>query len=321
MEQTKQSSSLEKVRAMDDELGESLRKLRAEIGALQLSLSEMAEKRTTLKVKREGLIESGQNAYGVDLVQEGEKERDQLPIYQEHVNRLEMLRQRLSRVGEVNPLAAREYDEVNEEYSFLREQQEDLDCSISDLHATIDRLNKTTRSRFLEAFEKVSEQFSRTFSRLFQGGEARIYLQNPNDPLETGVDIEVRPPGKKPGNIMLLSSGEKALTAIALLFSVFSVRPSPFCLLDEVDATLDDANVGRFRDILKELEDRTQFVIVTHNKKTMTHASQLYGITQREKGVSIIVSVKLDRIGGNLKEEIGADVGLEAGGRETFEQY
>ncbi len=319
LEQAKQSSFLEKVRAMDDELGESLRELRAEIGALQTSLSEVAEKRTTLKVKREGLVESGQDTYGVDLVKEGEKERDQLPIYQEHVNRLEMLRQRLSRIGEVNPLAAREYDEVNEEYSFLREQQEDLERSIADLHATIDRLNKTTRSRFLEAFEQVSGQFSRTFSRLFQGGEARMYLQNPNDPLETGVDIEVRPPGKKPGNIMLLSAGEKALTAIALLFSVFSVRPSPFCLLDEVDATLDDANVGRFRDILNEMEDRTQFVIVTHNKKTMTYASQLYGITQREKGVSIVVSVKLNRMGENSKEEIGANVGLEADGRETFE--
>ncbi|MBT3822017.1 MAG: AAA family ATPase, partial [Nitrospinaceae bacterium] len=115
------------------------------------------------------------------------------------------------------------------------------------------------------------------------------------DPLETGVDIEVRPPGKRPGNIMLLSAGEKALTALALLFSVFSVRPSPLCLLDEVDATLDDANVGRFRDVIGELEDKSQFILITHNKRTMSYATQLYGVTQREKGVSIIVSVKMKK--------------------------
>ena len=108
-------------------------------------------------------------------------------------------------------------------------------------------------------------------------------------------DIEVRPPGKRPSNIMLLSAGEKALTAISLLFAVFSVRPSPFCILDEVDATLDDVNVGRFREVLAELEDRSQFIIITHNKKTMAYANQLYGVTQREKGVSEIVSVKLNR--------------------------
>ena len=122
-----------------------------------------------------------------------------------------------------------------------------------------------------------------------------MYLLDPDDPLETGVDIEVRPPGKRPSNIMLLSAGEKALTALSLLFAVFSVRPSPFCILDEVDATLDDANVGRFREVIAELEDRSQFVIITHNKKTMSYANQLYGVTQREKGVSEIVSVKLQR--------------------------
>ena len=122
-----------------------------------------------------------------------------------------------------------------------------------------------------------------------------MYLIDPNDPLETGVDIEVRPPGKRPSNIMLLSAGEKALTAISLLFAVFSVRPSPFCILDEVDATLDDANVGRFREVIGELEDKSQFIIITHNKKTMSYANQLYGVTQTEKGVSEIVSVKLNR--------------------------
>ncbi|MEE9256429.1 MAG: chromosome segregation protein SMC [bacterium] len=305
IDQGERSRNVEEVRARDEELAEVLRDMREEASRIQASLSDAAERRTTLRVQRETMIESARENFDIDLIETAQEVRDQLPEYQEHANRLDMLRQRLQRMGEVNPLAAQEFDEINQEYSFLTEQQGDLDKSIDDLHATIDKLNQTTRKRFLEAFEKVSEQFAGIFGRLFQGGEARMYLLDPNDPLETGVDIEVRPPGKRPGNIMLLSSGEKALTALALLFAVFSVRPSPFCLLDEVDATLDDANVGRFRDSIKELEDRSQFVLITHNKRTMSYASQLYGITQREKGVSIIVSVKMNR---RNEVEEGADV-------------
>ncbi|MFP6871481.1 MAG: chromosome segregation protein SMC [Nitrospinota bacterium] len=294
-EQGERSRILEEIRARDEELGELLPNMRDEAAQIQALLTDLAERRTTIRVQREALIESARNEFGIDLIPVAQDYMEFLPEYQEHVNRLDMLRQRLARMGEVNPLAAHEYDEINQEYSFLSEQQEDLENSIQDLHTTIDKLNKTTRKRFTEAFEQVSQKFSEIFGRLFQGGEARMYLLDPNDPLETGVDIEVRPPGKRPGNIMLLSSGEKALTALALLFSVFSVRPSPFCLLDEVDATLDDANVGRFRDVIGEMESRSQFILITHNKRTMSYASRLYGVTQREKGVSIIVSVKMNR--------------------------
>ena len=304
-EQTVCVALVEETRTQESAITEWIRQMRDEATILQGHISEAAERRTSLRVRRESMIELAKDNYEVHLPEVAEKNREQLPAYQELVNRLEMLQQRLDRMGEVNPLAAREFDEVNQEYAFLKEQEEDLERSIADLHATIEKLNQTTRHRFVEAFEKVSEQFAKIFSRLFEGGEARMYLLDPNDPLETGVDIEVRPPGKRPGNIMLLSAGEKALTAIALLFSVFSVRPSPFCLLDEVDATLDDANVGRFRNILGELEDRSQFVVVTHNKKTMSYATQLYGITQKEKGVSIVVSVKFDR----KEEEQSADAG------------
>ena len=215
--------------------------------------------------------------------------------YGEKINKLEELNNRFLKLGEVNHLAAQEVDEVNEEFIFLKEQREDLDQSISNLKETIEKLNKTTKAKFVDAFEKVQEHFEDIFRRLFSGGEARLFLLEPDNPLESGVDIEVRPPGKRPSNIMLLSSGEKALTAISLLFSVFSVRPSPFCLLDEVDATLDDANVVKFREVIGELEDKSQFIVITHNKKTMSFASQLYGITQREKGVSEVVSVQLNR--------------------------
>ena len=279
----------------DEELADSIRDVKASASGLNDEVRAAADRRTTLRVQRESMVETAEAEYQLNLEETAESRREELPQYQEILNRLEMLNKRLSKMGEVNPLAAQEYDEINQEYVFLQEQQQDLESSIADLHATIEKLNKTTKSRFLAAFEEVGSAFSDIFGRLFQGGEARMFLLDPDDPLETGVDIEVRPPGKRPSNIMLLSAGEKALTAISLLFAVFSVRPSPFCILDEVDATLDDANVGRFREVLAELEDRSQFIIITHNKKTMSYANHLYGVTQREKGVSEIVSVKLSR--------------------------
>ncbi len=294
-EQAERERILREVQLHDEKLGDSIREIKESLSDLNDAVSVAAERRTTLRVQRESMVESAETEYQVNLEETAENRREELPRYQEILNRLEMLTQRLSRMGEVNPLAAQEYDEINQEYVFLQEQQQDLESSIADLHTTIERLNKTTKSRFLAAFEEVGSAFADIFGRLFQGGEARMYLLDPNDPLETGVDIEVRPPGKRPSNIMLLSAGEKALTAISLLFAVFSVRPSPFCILDEVDATLDDANVGRFREVIAELEGRSQFIIITHNKKTMSYADQLYGVTQREKGVSEIVSVKLNR--------------------------
>ncbi|MDE0330446.1 MAG: chromosome segregation protein SMC [Nitrospinae bacterium] len=294
-EQAERNRDLLGMQSRDKELGDSIQEMKERASHLNGEVSEAAERRTTLRVKRESMSESAEAEYQVNLDEIAERRREELAQYQEIVNRLEMLTQRLARMGEVNPLAAQEYDEINQEYVFLQEQQQDLENSIADLHTTIERLNKTTKSRFLAAFEEVGKAFSDIFGRLFEGGEARMFLLDPNDPLETGVDIEVKPPGKRPSNIMLLSAGEKALTAISLLFAVFSVRPSPFCILDEVDATLDDANVGRFREVLAELEDRSQFIIITHNKKTMSYANQLYGVTQREKGVSEIVSVKLNR--------------------------
>ncbi len=302
-EQADRSRLVEEARARDEELANLIRELRDEAAAIQDKLSEMAERRTTLRVQRETMIRSAREDFSIDLAETARENAGFLADYQEHANRLDMLRQRLSRMGEVNPLAAQEFDEISNEFSFLSEQQEDLETSIHDLHDTIDKLNETTRRRFLDAFEAVSNHFSDIFGRLFLGGEARMFLLDPNDPLETGVDIEVRPPGKRPGNIMLLSAGEKALTAIALLFAVFSVRPSPFCLLDEVDATLDDANVGRFREVVEELESKSQFILITHNKRTMSYASQLYGVTQKEKGVSLVVSVKMNRTGEGGEED------------------
>ncbi len=289
--------ALVEAQSRDEELGDLIREARGRASALQNDARAAAERRTTLRVRREAMLESAEAEYRIRLEETAGSRREELPRYQEMRNRLEMLNQRLSRMGEVNPLAAQEYDEINQEYAFLREQQQDLENSIADLHTTVGKLNRTTKARFLAALNEVGNAFADIFGRLFEGGEARMYLLDPDDPLESGVDIEVRPPGKRPSNIMLLSAGEKALTALSLLFAVFSVRPSPFCILDEVDATLDDANVARFREVIAELEGRSQFIIITHNKKTMSYANQLYGVTQREKGVSEIVSVQLNREG------------------------
>ncbi|MFQ5894884.1 MAG: chromosome segregation protein SMC, partial [Nitrospinota bacterium] len=270
-----------------------LRELRGRVAPLQERLTSLAEQRAALRAQEEGLLARGQETLGVDLREMLPGVEALSPEEESLRSRVESLRERLRRMGDVNLLADREYQELSERRDFLRRQQEDLERSIRDLHETVERIDRTTRQRFQRAFEQVSETFSEIFGRLFAGGEARLFLTDPSDLLESGVDIEVRPPGKRPGNIMLLSAGEKALTAIALLFSVFRVRPSPFCLLDEVDATLDDANVVRFREVLQDFEEHTQFILVTHNKRTMAFAEDLYGITQREKGVSEVVSVRI----------------------------
>ncbi len=206
---------------------------------------------------------------------------------------IEELRGRVERMGEVNLGAIGEYEELTARLKFMSQQKEDLEKSIADLQQTIVKLNRICRLRFKESFEAINEKFQAIFPRLFRGGKARLVLTDENDYLETGVDIVVQPPGKKLQSITLLSGGEKALTAISLLFAIFLTKPSPFCFLDEVDAPLDDANIDRFTELIKEMSERSQFILVTHNKKSMQAAEILYGITMAEPGVSKVVSVKM----------------------------
>jgi chromosome segregation protein len=207
---------------------------------------------------------------------------------------IDELRGRLERMGEVNLAAIGEYEELTERFRFMSQQKEDLEKSIADLQQTIVKLNRICRLRFKESFEAINEKFETIFPRLFRGGKARLVLTDENDYLETGVDIIVQPPGKKLQSITLLSGGEKALTAVSLLFAIFLTKPSPFCFLDEVDAPLDDANIDRFTEMIKEMSEHSQFVLVTHNKKSMQAAEMLYGITMAEPGVSKVVSVRLN---------------------------
>jgi len=202
----------------------------------------------------------------------------------------------LERLGPVNVLAVEEYAEQEERHGFLTAQRADVVASVESLKRTIREINQTSGERFAATFAEVNVNFGRVFQRLFRGGEAEMRLMDEEDVLESGIEIVARPPGKRLQNIMLMSGGEKALTAIALLFALFQTKPSPFCILDEVDAPLDDVNTLRFAELLREMTGDTQFIVITHNKLTMESAGTLYGVTMEEKGVSKLVSVELDEI-------------------------
>ena len=205
-------------------------------------------------------------------------------------------REALERLGTVNLMAIEEYDALEKRCQFLIAQEDDLRKARETLMGVIERIDKTITGMFLDTFNTVGENFKDYFRRLFNGGQARIYLLNEDDPLESGIEIEARPPGKKPQSISLLSGGEQAMTAIALLFGIFKAKPSPFCVLDEVDAPLDDANIGRFLALVDEFTSSSQFVVITHNKQTMARADALYGVTQQERGVSEVVSVRFEDV-------------------------
>jgi chromosome segregation protein len=204
------------------------------------------------------------------------------------------LRDKIDRMGPVNMMAIEQSKELEDRHGFLTTQQQDLVDSIAQTNQAISKIDETTHARFREAFSAINENFQHMFSTLFGGGKAGIMLLDENDPLESGIDIVAQPPGKRLQSVMLLSGGEKALTAIALMFGMFKYRPSPFCLLDEIDAPLDDANIGRFIEMLRSMMDKTQFIIITHSRKTMEIANKLYGVTMEEPGVSKLISIQLN---------------------------
>ena len=213
----------------------------------------------------------------------------------EEVERQKELKRVLARMGEVNLTAIEEFEEVAGRVDYLTTQRDDLETAIAQLQEAIDTINKTTRERFVETFKAVNDMFQQVFPRLFSGGKAELKLTDPGDMLGTGVEIVAQPPGKQVRSLELLSGGEKALTAVSLIFAIFLIKPSPFCLLDEVDAPLDEANVGRFGAMVSEMAERTQFIIITHNKRTMEIADRLYGVTMEVRGVSKLVSVNIKR--------------------------
>lgn len=304
-EQTRETYENQKVQL--DEFREQLRRVRSEAEELRKMVAQLQLRQHELQVDTEHIRQTVLDRYRVDLAeyQVPEATEDELERQQQQLKRLQ---QRIDSLGEVNLMAIDEYREQEERYDFLSRQREDLNQSLDDLQKAISQINRTTRRRFKETFELVNEKFKQVFPRLFRGGQAELRLSDENDLLETGVDIIVQPPGKRLQSVNLLSGGEKALTAVALIFSLFLIKPTPFCILDEVDAPLDDINIDRFAEIVREMTEQSQFIIITHSKRTMAIVDTMYGVTMQEPGVSKLVSVRLNDVPrtGEMKSALSA---------------
>ena len=274
------------------EIDELIKELRPRAETCQEEKNRLQVTLTEKRLNLQHLADGVRDKYSVDLGSVEAPDAGATPLNELTIE-IEELRARIERMGDVNMAAIGEYEELTTRFQFMNRQKEDLEKSIADLQQTIVKLNRVCRVRFKESFEEINQKFQSIFPRMFRGGKARLVLTDENDYLETGVDIVVQPPGKKLQSITLLSGGEKALTAVSLLFAIFLTKPSPFCFLDEVDAPLDDANVDRFNELIKEMSEFSQFVLITHNKKTMQAAEVLYGITMAEPGVSKVVSVRM----------------------------
>jgi chromosome segregation protein len=211
------------------------------------------------------------------------------------------LRQRMSSMGAVNLVAIEEYSELKQRHDFLETQSGDLARARAELVAAIDEINKTSQLQFEVTFEQIKKNFEYTFHTLFGGGRAAIELVETEDPLESGIEIVAQPPGTRMKGITLLSGGQRTLTAVALLFALYLVKPSPFCVLDELDAPLDESNIGRFTELLRKFVKDSQFIIITHNKRTVAAANAIYGVTMEERGVSKTVSMRFNHERGDAE--------------------
>jgi chromosome segregation protein len=257
---------------------------RAKLGDAEMAVQE-------LRIRREGFAEQlAETDFDLELLLDEIDEASDIEAWEE---KLEKIRKRIDRLGPINLAAIDEFKEQSERKEYLDSQLADLNDALSTLEGAIRKIDRETRTRFRETYNDVNDGFKRLFPKLFGGGHAYLELTG-DDPLSAGITVMARPPGKRNSTIHLLSGGEKALAAVALVFAIFELNPAPFCMLDEVDAPLDDANVGRYCDIVKEMADKVQFVFITHNKVTMEMARQLSGVTMQEPGVSRLVSVDLD---------------------------
>jgi chromosome segregation protein len=274
-----------------------VRELRREHDRATERRHELELARQNLQFRRQTLLDHVAEAYALPLPELAalhplaEAEAG-LPT-EELRGRLEEVRRKRANLGPVNMLAVEEYERESERYEFLVRQRDDLAQAKRQLEEAVRTINATARELFVETFDAVRKNLDVTFKTLFEGGHADIRLENPDDPLESPIEIVASPRGKRVQHISLLSGGERALTALSLLFAIYLVKPSPFCILDEVDAPLDDANVSRFLKMIRHFCEETQFVVITHNKRTMAAADYLYGITMEEPGVSSLVSVSL----------------------------
>jgi chromosome segregation protein len=289
----------EAVRGLREELETreaALKERRQDREVLRDALADVEVQRARCQSDLDHLARESQQAVQMTAAQASASltEAEQAAVPEELQARLAELREKLDRIGPVNVLAVEQTQELEERHLFMTSQRQDLLESITELEQGIKRIDRASRERFTEAFQTINQHFGEVFRQLFGGGTAGLSLLDEEDVLESGIDVMAQPPGKRLQSVMLLSGGEKALTAIALLFAIFQYKPSPFCILDEVDAPLDDANIGRFVRMLEGLKEQTQFILITHSRRTMEIADQLYGVTMEEPGVSKLVSVRLN---------------------------
>ncbi len=282
-----------------NEIEKNLREVRRQKEVNMELVHHLSMAKEKMEMQVQGLSDHIWETYGILMkqIKGAEMPEDKTP--DEVKQRIGWLRQKLNSIGEVNPLAIEEYKEEKERLDFYEEQIEDLDKAEKQLLETIEEINTTATERFNETFEEIRTNFQKVFKTLFNEDDYCDLLieEGVDDPLEARIEIKAQPKGKRPSGISQLSGGEKTLTAIALLFAIYLVKPSPFCVLDEVDAPLDDANIERFAKMIKNFSEETQFIIITHNKKTMSKAEMMYGVTMPETGVSRLVGVRMDDIG------------------------
>ncbi len=263
---------------------------------LELEQSQFQLKRSNIANRLEERYQSSYAALRSELFENETADKVTFDMTTEEMEAdLSRSKEKISKIIDVNLGAIKEYEQLKDRFDFLETQRDDLLKAIDDLHKVIKKINKITQQRFMETFTQINQKLSEVFPRLFDGGEAQLVLIEPNKPLESGVEFMIHPPGKKLTRLSLLSGGEKALSAIAFIFSIFLIKPASFCLLDEIDAPLDESNVFRFNELLQVIGENSQIIMITHNKRTMEFADMLFGITMEQKGISKVVSVNFQR--------------------------
>jgi chromosome segregation protein len=271
-----------------------LRELRHSLQEVTTLLQEQEMKMQRLVLEREHLEEAVRERFrGLELKTVVGDFHARARVAEPQKARIKELAQLIDRMGSVNLDAMKEYDEQSQRYTYYTQQQKDLERALADLDTAIAQMNRESKRLFKYAFEGINRRFKEIFPKMFRGGRAELRLTDSDDMLETGIDILAQPPGKRLGNIELMSGGEKAFTAVSLLLALFRFKPSPFCILDEVDAPLDDANVDRYVEAIRAMTDRSQFIVITHSKRTMQAVDVLYGVTMQEPGVSKLVGVRV----------------------------
>ena len=274
-------------------LEQELREVRARIEADQKRVAELSLEEREVVLALKHLTEAAYEKHRVDIRTELTDHHDRPQPDEATHGRIAELQRLVERMGEINLMAIEEYEERAERYEYLSNQKQDLETALAQLDTAIRQMNRQSRKMFREAYDAINERFKIMFPRMFGGGRAELRLTNPEDLLEAGIDIVAQPPGKKLTSIELMSGGEKALTAVSLIFAIFQYKPSPFCLLDEVDAPLDEANIERYCEMIRSMTDRSQFILITHSKTTMALGDVLYGVTMETPGISKLVSVQM----------------------------